>query len=267
MDKDSKTSAANDWNAVQYLKFERERTQPSRDLAARIELEMPSRILDIGCGPGNSTQVLRERFPSADILGIDSSPDMIGRARKQYPELTFDSVSLTPDCVDIIGTYDVLFSNACLQWIPEHERLLPRLYQKLNPHGVLAVQIPMTSDMPVSSILEEMSEDSPWAEKIRACREHDLFTYRPEEYYDILSGITDQFTIWQTFYMHPMNSCAELVKWYCGSRLRPYLAGLTPEERPGFLADIELRFRQYYRPRANGRIVIQFPRLFMVVNA
>lgn len=112
-----------------------------------------------------------------------------------------------------------------------------------------------------------VTDDSPWAEKIRACHEHDLFTYRPEEYYDILSGITDQFTIWQTFYMHPMNSCAELVKWYCGSRLRPYLAGLTPEERSGFLADIELRFRQYYRPRANGRIVIQFPRLFMVVNA
>ena len=112
MDKDSKTSAANDWNALQYLKFERERTQPSRDLAARIELEAPSRILDLGCGPGNSTQVLRERFPSADILGIDSSPDMIRRARKQYPELTFDSVSLTPDCGEIVGMYDVIFSNA-----------------------------------------------------------------------------------------------------------------------------------------------------------
>lgn len=267
MNKDSKTAAVDDWDAAQYLKFERERTQPSRDLAARIELEAPSQILDIGCGPGNSTQVLRERFPSADILGIDSSPDMIRRARKQYPELTFDSVSLTPDCGEIVGMYDVIFSNACLQWIPDHERLLPRLYAKLNPHGVLAVQIPMTSDMPVSLILREMSEESPWKKKIRDCREHDLFAFRPEEYYDILAGITDQFTIWQTFYMHPMNSCADVVKWYCGSRLRPYLAGLSPEERPGFLADIELRFRRYYRPRANGRVVIPFPRLFMIATA
>ena len=267
MNGDNGTVAATDWNAVQYLKFERERTQPSRDLAARIELPSPSRILDIGCGPGNSTHVLRERFPLADILGIDSSPDMIGQARKQYPELTFANVFLTPDCSEISETYDVIFSNACLQWIPEHKRLLPNLCAKLNPHGVLAIQIPMTSDMPVSVILRDMSEHSPWKDKIRACREHDLFTYRPEEYYDILSGITNRFSIWQTSYMHIMNSCAEVVKWYCGSRLRPYLAGLSSEERPEFLAEIERRFRQYYHPRSNGRIVIPFPRLFMVVDA
>lgn len=267
MNGENQTAAATDWDAAQYLRFEQERTQPSRDLAARIELKNPSSVLDIGCGPGNSTHVLRERFPAADILGVDSSSNMIEQARRQYPELAFDIVSLTPDCGEIGETYDVIFSNACLQWIPDHKRLFPNLFSKLNPGGVLAVQIPMTSDIPISVILREMSEDSPWKDKIRACREQDLFAYRPEEYYDILSGITEHFTIWQTSYMHIMNSCAEVVKRYCGSRLQPYLAAFSQDGKNEFLADVENRLRQYYRPRANGRIVIQFPRLFMIANA
>ena len=105
MNGENQTAAATDWDAAQYLRFEQERTQPSRDLAARIELKNPSSVLDIGCGPGNSTHVLRERFPAADILGVDSSSNMIEQARRQYPELAFDIVSLTPDCGEIGETY------------------------------------------------------------------------------------------------------------------------------------------------------------------
>ena len=115
------------WDAAQYLKFGAQRTQPSRDLAARIPLEQPRKIIDIGCGPGNSTEVLRQRFPQADILGVDSSPEMIRAAAQAHPEMDFD----------------VVFSNACIQWIPNHPKLLREMMQLLRPGGILAVQIPI----------------------------------------------------------------------------------------------------------------------------
>ena len=240
MNDNPRTETAIEWNSAQYLLFEQERTRPSKDLAARIEQEAPAAVLDVGCGPGNSTNVLRERFPNAAILGIDSSRNMLEQARKKYPELAFEQLTLTPDCTEITGSYDVIFSNACLQWIPNHKKLFPSLFSKLKPGGVLAIQIPMTSDMPISAILREMTDDSPWSETLRTCRTHDLFTHKPEEYYDILSGMSDSFALWQTSYLHVMDGCAGVVNWYCGSRLRPYLAAFSrEEEKAGFLADVE----------------------------
>lgn len=268
MNDNPRTETAIEWNSAQYLLFEQERTRPSKDLAARIEQEAPAAVLDVGCGPGNSTNVLRERFPNAAILGIDSSRNMLEQARKKYPELTFEQLTLTPDCTEITGSYDVIFSNACLQWIPNHKKLFPSLFSKLKPGGVLAIQIPMTSDMPISAILREMTDDSPWSETLRTCRTHDLFTHKPEEYYDILSGMSDSFALWQTSYLHVMDGCAGVVNWYCGSRLRPYLAAFSrEEEKAGFLADVERRLHPYCQPRADGKVVVMFPRLFMTATA
>ena len=130
-----------DWSAEQYLKFEKERTQPVVDLLHRMDGE-PSSILDVGCGPGNSTHQLAQRFPCAEIVGVDSSEDMLRRAREQYPDLRFER-RLVPDGLDADKHWDVIFSNACLHWIPHHETLLPRLMERLHPQGVLAVQMPL----------------------------------------------------------------------------------------------------------------------------
>ena len=126
------------WDAAQYLKFGAQRTQPSRDLAARIPLEQPRKIIDIGCGPGNSTEVLRQRFPQADILGVDSSPEMIRAAAQAHPEMRFQLCDAGTELGTLDRDFDVVFSNACIQWIPNHPKLLREMMQLLRPGGILA---------------------------------------------------------------------------------------------------------------------------------
>lgn len=131
-----------DWNSNQYMKFGAERTQPSIDLVNRIADINPNRILDIGCGPGNSTDRLAKQFPNADILGVDFSEDMLKEARTTYPELRFEHSCIPDDLDKLDGKFDLIFSNACIHWIPNHESLLPAIFDKLSDGGTLAVQIP-----------------------------------------------------------------------------------------------------------------------------
>lgn len=252
-----------DWNAGQYLKFAEERTQPSRDLIHRLALDTPRSILDLGCGPGNSTQVLREHFSEAEILGVDSSPDMIAKAGNNYPGLAFSRLSITPSAREITESYDLIFSNACIQWIPEHRTLLANLFRHLNPGGALAIQIPLTAAMPMYRILGAMSQDSPWRAPIDGVR--NFHTLSREEYYDLLSELTPRFSLWQTEYLHVMAGYSEMIEWYCGSGLRPYLAALPQPEHPAFLAEIERRLQDYCALRPNGKLLMPFPRLFMIL--
>ncbi len=148
-----------EWDSTQYLKFEKERSRAATDLANRIELEAPKRVLDLGCSPGNSTLVLLERFPHSEILGVDNSTDMIAKARINCPEYTFELRTVAPN-IQLLETYDLIFSNACIQWIPDHRRLIPNLFPALSPNGVLAVQIPETRNMPMYKILSSLSSHS-----------------------------------------------------------------------------------------------------------
>jgi trans-aconitate 2-methyltransferase len=151
------------WLAAQYVKFEEERTRPVRDLVARIPNDFVGRAADIGCGPGNSTEVLRERYPQAQIVGIDSSPDMIEAARKRLPDIAFE-------VADIDGWsgqgFDVILANAVIQWIPGHQALLPALIAKLATGGSLAVQIPDSLDEPTHLTMREIAANGPWAAKL-----------------------------------------------------------------------------------------------------
>ncbi len=258
-----KTDGFGDWNASLYMRYARERTQPSRDLAARIDChsECP-KILDIGCGSGNSSRVLKERFPSAKIAGIDSSADMIETARRENPDIEFRKCAITPECSEISGKYDIVFSNACLQWISRHDVLFPSLFEKLERGGTLAVQIPLTEKMPISAILEEMKSAPQWRDAFADVR--DLKALSPEQYYDIISSLTDNFSMWKTDYVHSMDSVDAIMQWYSGSRLRPYFAAL-PEERRGKFSDSVMKsFSEYYKVRKNGKIAMPFTRLFIV---
>ena len=146
-----------DWNSAQYLKFKNERTQPAVDLAMRIK-NNPKTIVDIGCGPGNSTKVLRDIFTDANILGIDNSPNMIEKAKSEHSDIDFDLC----DALSLDGKYDLLFSNACLQWIPNHDTLIPSLMEKLNDGGILAVQVPMNGEEPLFRLIREVANESKW---------------------------------------------------------------------------------------------------------
>jgi trans-aconitate 2-methyltransferase len=155
-----------DWSAEQYLKFADERTRPARDLLAQVPLDHPRLVYDLGCGPGNSTELLIERFPQARVVGIDSSPDMLARARRSLPKAEFVEGDLK-DWQPGEKT-DLLFANAVFQWVPDHVHVLQRLMTALRKDGVLAVQMPDNLNEPSHVAMRETALAGSWAEKLKA---------------------------------------------------------------------------------------------------
>lgn len=251
-----------DWNARQYLKFDNERTQPARDLAARVAAWLrPGTAADLGCGPGNSTAVLREFFPDADLVGIDSSEEMLRRARADHPELPFAQGDVTR----LEGRYDLLFSNACLQWIPDHQRLIPELIEHLNPGGLLAVQVPNNGEAPLYRVIREMAAEPGWGlEEVKAQPDGVLDA---GAYDNILAGCAGSFQVWETIYVHRLDSHRALAEWVKGTRLRPYLDALgTEPRREDFLAELLRRITPLYPVQRDGKVCFPFRRLFFVAE-
>lgn len=253
-----------DWNSKQYLKFERERTQPPRDLANRIPLENPKNILDLGCGPGNSTKVLKDRFPHARILGVDNSPDMIARAKKDYPELEFQLFDATEDFSPLGMEWDIIFSNACLQWVPDHHTLLPRMLAALRPGGVLAVQIPIQSKAPVHRLIRDLAEQPQWRGFFHETRPFHLL--KDTEYCDILAEHAASFSMWETDYYHILDSHQAVLEWYRGTGLRPYLAALPEEKRGEFERELLDGVRKAFSQLQNGSVLFPFARFFFTAE-
>ena len=250
------------WNSQQYLKFEKERTQPAIDLAARIPLEHPQAVLDIGCGPGNSTHVLAQRFPEANILGVDQSLPMLEQAARQYPDLSFRQLDAHTELPTLGQRFDVVFSNACIQWIPNHPKLLREMMQLLRPGGILAVQIPINQKEPIHQIIQALAAGEKWKAHFPSPRI--FYQLTVSEYYDLLGEITDSFELWETVYMHAMLSHDAIMEWYRGTGLRPYLAALTPELQQEFEKDVLDGVKQAYPVQKDGSVIFPFPRLFFL---
>ncbi len=251
------------WDAAQYLRFEAERTQPSIDLAARIPLERPAKVLDVGCGPGNSTAVLARRFPEAAILGVDNAPPMIEAAKKAYPHLSFALCDAAGAELEELGAdFDVVFSNACIQWIPDHPALLARLLARLQPGGVLAVQTPMNYEEPIHRIIGEVCGRREWRDKIGTPRI--FYNLTPGEYADHLARLAADYTLWQTTYYHRLESHEAILDWYRGTGLRPYLQALSEADRPAFEKAVYDEVAAAYPRQENGEILFRFPRLFFL---
>lgn len=254
-----------EWNPEQYLKFKKERTQPSLDLAARLDLQ-PAKVIDIGCGPGNSTQVLARRFPDAEIVGVDSSASMVEAAREAYPELEFVQCDVGCQLDALPHDWDLAFSNACLQWVPDHPRLLPNLMGLLKPGGLLAVQIPVNEQEPIHQIIQRTVALPEWQERIPYHRS--FYTLSPEAYFDLLARISTGFTMWETVYMHRLPSHQAIMDWYSSTGLRPYLdAAVDEEAREDFFQEVFRQVREAYPVQENGEIIFRFPRLFFIAQA
>lgn len=251
------------WSSIQYLKFENQRTQPAIDLAKKIAVKQPKNILDIGCGPGNSTSVLKKMFPQAYILGVDNSEDMIERAKEVYPDTNFQICDVTTE-IDKIDNYDVIFSNACLQWIPNHKTFIPMLFNKLNENGILAVQIPINGQETLFKIMNDVISEPQW--NFSSINVETNETLLPEEYFDILSDCTNNFDIWETVYYHNMPSVEAMVEWIKGTRLRPYLNALEKENAEKLEIEILKRAAIAYKVQKNGEIIFKFRRLFFVAG-
>ena len=248
------------WDPGQYLKFNEERTRASRDLCARILLDAPARVLDLGCGPGNSTAVLRERWPGAALTGLDSSPEMLARARATGPAaywLLADVASWEPE-----ATYDVVFSNAMVQWLPDPGAQVPRFQAWAAPGGCLAVQVPCGNRM--RELIQEVAADKRWRAALAG-----VATWRalhePAYYYDLLAPRAARVDLWSTTYQHVMESHEALVEWYAGTGMRPYLDALPdPADQAAFRDEVLRACREAYPRAADGKVLLAFPRLFFV---
>lgn len=254
-----------DWNPDSYLKFRNERTQPSIDLVSRIHLENPNRIIDLGCGPGNSTEVLKNRWPNAEVIGLDSSSAMIKTAKETNENISWHVADASGD-LSFLGSFDLIFSNAVLQWMPDHHLLLPKLYSMLNRDGVLAVQVPYIEKMPIHIGLHELEISEKWHRHfINMAARYTM--HSPSYFYDILSRLTSRHYLWQTDYIHIMDSPADIVNWFSATGLRPYLDCLmSPALKSSFLQEFENIVIKSYPPQLNGKLLFPFTRLFFVAQ-
>ena len=253
------------WNPSQYLQFGQERTRPAIDLVSAIAVESPASIIDLGCGPGNSTAVLRQRWPAARVIGLDSSAEMIEAARAAHPEwewIVSDIAAWHP-----ARLVDVVFSNAALQWVPDHGPLVQRLFSHVAAGGALAFQIPSVHHALVRVLIREIALEEPWASRIAAPLAA-LTMEPPGFYYDRLAPLARRIDLWESEYLHVMASHAAIVDWYSSTGLRPFLAALETEaERRRFVARFLERVRQAYEVQRDGKLLFPFRRTFVVAYA
>ncbi|MDW5562081.1 MAG: methyltransferase domain-containing protein [Methanomassiliicoccus sp.] len=253
-----------DWNPTQYLRFAEERTQPVHDLISRVRSDAPKRILDLGCGPGNSTAALRNRWPTAEVIGLDSSASMIEKARHDCSGMEFLVRDACGDLGDL-GNFDLIFANASLQWMPSHDILIPRLFRMLNDRGVFAAQIPQYDHMPISRAIADLAASPRWASLLGEVRTGFSF-YSDMFYYDVLSPLADEVQMWATEYFHVMDDHNDIVAMVGSTGLRPYLDRLPDDRTEEFKAHVLEALRSIYPSRGDGRVLFPFKRLFVVAS-
>ena len=251
-----------DWSPSTYLKFEDERTRAAVDLLARVPHADARRVVDVGCGPGNSTELLVRRWPNADVLGVDNSPAMLEAARRRLPGARFEAADARawvpgPDV-------DLVFANATYQWVGDHLAQLPRVLAALKPGAALAVQMPDNLASPTHRLMSETAEAGPWAARLAHAARAPLPP--PGAYYDALAPLAARFDIWRTEYQHPLADAGAIVEFVRATGLRPFLDPLSDDERAAFLADYRARIAAAYPPRADGRVLLAFPRLLFVAQ-
>jgi trans-aconitate 2-methyltransferase len=253
-----------EWNSELYMVFERERTRAARDLLAKASDTEPVSVVDLGCGPGNSTQLLREAFPEARIVGVDLSENMLKVARERAAGVAFireDIESWRPE-----GRVDLIFANATLHFSKDHYALIERLVSFLAPGGVLAAQMPNNMQEVSHAAMRMISADGPWAERLVPIAKTRAVIGPPDEYYRLLAPLCSRLDLWQTIYIHPLESVERIVDWFEGSELRPFLMPLTAHEREVFLARYRDELVQAYAPQPDGKVLLRYPRLFFVAR-
>lgn len=250
------------WEPDLYLKFVTERTQPAIDLVSRIEMKNPRRIVDVGCGSGNSTTVLRTRWPQATITGLDNSMEMIQAAITSYPagKWIFSDAATWEDG----KTFNIVFSNAVFQWIPDHRHLLHHWMSQVDKTGVLAFQVPAHYDSQVHQVILEVSRNPKWNKEMENAR-NALTKEKPGFYYDLLRPLSTNLEIWETIYYHSLESPYAILEWFRATGLRPFLGALSQDEdRQNFEAMVVGGYARAYPPQSDGKVLFPFKRLFVI---
>jgi len=253
-----------DWSAQQYLLFEAERSRPAIDLVNRVPPRPRGLIVDLGCGPGNSTRLLVERFPSSEVIGVDTSIDMLTTARTELPGVQFALASAAT--WRPTAPANLIFANAVMQWVPRHIEVLKELAAALAPDGALAVQMPDNYDEPSHILMREVASRPRYRYKLARVGASREPIGQLQDYFEALSLLCPSVDIWRTTYLHRLSSPGAIVEWVKGTGLRPYLAALTASERDDFLFQYSAEIAHAYPPRANGEALLPFPRLFIVAE-
>ena len=251
-----------DWSPATYLKFEDERTRPAADLLAHVPLAEARHVVDVGCGPGNSTELLAARFPTADILGLDNSPAMLETARLRLPDLRFeaaDAASWLPD-----RRTDLVFANATYQWVPGHFAQLPRVLSALRPGCLLAVQMPDNVNQTTHRLMREVAQGDAWADRLSGAARDPLPP--PGAYYDALKPYAARLDIWHTIYNHPLAGAPAIVEFVSSTGLKPFLDPLGEAERAAFVERYTAKIAEAYPAMADGMVLLGFSRLFIVAQ-
>jgi trans-aconitate 2-methyltransferase len=258
------------WNPRQYGAFSDERDRPFYELLGRVGAQDPVRVVDLGCGPGDLTASLAERWPKASIEGIDSSPSMIEKAAPHADgeRLRFSVGDLAEwrpaEPVDVAVPVDVILSNAALQWVPGHQRLLPLWIDALSPGGWLAFAVPANFDAPSHTILRELCTSERWNERLAGTIRHDIIS-EPAEYLSLLADHGCRVDAWETTYLQTLSGDDAVLNWVKGTGLRPVLAALAGAESERFLAEYRARLAEAYPVRSYGTL-FPFRRTFVVAQ-
>jgi trans-aconitate 2-methyltransferase len=252
------------WSPSQYLKFEDHRTRPAIDLLSRVATLSPDMIMDIGCGPGNSTELLVDRFPSATVRGMDSSAKMIEAARKRLPSCHFEIGDVSNWESNVVQ--DVLFANAVLQWIPNHDSLFPRLVSLLKLGGTLAIQMPDNLNEHTHVSMRTAAADQRWSARLKGADGERTSILSPSQYWSILKPHASSIDIWRTTYVHPLHGLDGIIEWFKGSGLLPYLSRLDATEQMEYLSKYRELLAQNYSVMDDGTVLLPFPRLFIIAR-
>lgn len=251
-----------EWNPQQYLKFADERTRPAADLLARVPLQAPATAVDLGCGPGNSTELLARRWPGARLTGVDSSASMLARAGRDHPDWTWELADIAQWAPK--APVDLIFANAALHWVPDHAALFPRLFGHVAKGGALAVQMPRNFDAPSHALMREVAADARWRDRLSAAARHPVA--EPARYYDLLAPLARRIDLWECEYMHVLDGVPAILEWVRGTGLRPYLEPLDTAEQALFTERYLAALSKAYRPAADAKVLFPFRRLFLIAE-
>jgi trans-aconitate 2-methyltransferase len=251
-----------DWDTSLYRRFEDERTRPAADLLARVGAERAGLVVDLGCGPGNSTELLARRFPGAELVGVDTSPAMLEAARKRLPDARFEQAD--------VATWapprgcDVIFANAVLHWVPDHAALYPRLIEQLAPGGWLAVQVPDNFGEPSHTAMRTAA--GAWSRVVEEAETERTAIGSFEDHWGWLAPRCRSVDLWRTTYVHPLDGPDAIVDWLRSTGLRPYLSRLDTEAARTFEARYRDEIVRAYPQQPDGKVLLRFPRLFVVAQ-
>ena len=259
--------AGESWDPAQYLKFSDHRLRPALDLMARVPLADPRRIYDLGCGSGHITRMLADRWPAATVVGMDNSPQMLAQARAAPSRVHWEQGDLAD--WQPAATPSLLFSNAVIQWLPDHGALIPRLWSLLPAGGCLAVQAPMSWDQASHRLMRETlagggAGSSPLGGTPLRQAVDNRWLHEPDFYYDLLASDAAHIEVWTTEYLQTLTGADPVLEWVTATGLRPILAGLGDADRATFLNKYGKRLRLAYPRRPDGITLYPFRRLFFV---